>query len=51
MVSLCEECNYYIENKCWHFGRMNLIQQLEKIVGGCEKYRDGEMMHPRSIPY
>jgi len=51
MVILCEECNYYIENKCWHFGKMNLVQLGQKIVRGCEKYRHWEMMHPRSFSY
>jgi hypothetical protein len=51
MVILCEECNYYIQNKCWHFGELNLGQQWEKIVRGCEKYRPWQMIHPLSFSH
>jgi hypothetical protein len=40
MVTPCEECKYYIGNKCWHYGKLNLGQQGEKIVMGCEKDDD-----------
>jgi hypothetical protein len=48
MLTRCEECNYNTGTKCWHYGEMNLGQQWEKIVRGCEKYRSWEMMHPLS---
>jgi len=48
MLISCEECNYYIEKKCWYYGKLSLGQQLEKIVRGCEKYRYWEMVHPLS---
>ncbi len=37
MLMPCEECNYYVGNKCWHFGKIDLGKQWEKIVKGCEK--------------
>ncbi len=39
MVILCEECNYYIENKCRHFGKTDPGQQREKNIRGCDKDR------------
>lgn len=39
MLMPCEECNYFIGNKCWHFGKMNLGQQWEKVTRDCEKDR------------
>jgi hypothetical protein len=36
MVIHCEECNYYLGNKCRHFGKTNPGQQYEKIVRGCD---------------
>jgi hypothetical protein len=37
MLMPCEECNYFIGNRCWHYGKLYLGQQWEKIVRGCEK--------------
>ena len=51
MVILCEECNYYKGNKCWHFGQMDLGKHWEKIVRGCEKYRSSinEILKPDPV--
>jgi hypothetical protein len=40
MLMPCEECKYYVGNKCWHYGKLNLGQKWEKIVKGCEKDHD-----------
>jgi hypothetical protein len=51
MLISCEECNYYVGNKCWHYGKMNLGQQWEKIVRNYEKDRSSinEILKPETV--
>jgi hypothetical protein len=53
MVISCEECNYYVGNKCWHYGKINLGQKWEKIVRSYEKDRTSinEILKPASVKH
>lgn len=50
MVILCEECNYFIENTCRHFGKTDSGQQREKNIRSFDKDHSSinEILKPES---